>query len=113
MRNQVNDFAAMVKAGTIRFDSKTTMFFLAGGLNDRALKDGETVANLDGEIETLYALGGRRFEVALMPVKIPSFAAVAERLNPQLATIPADVQAKHPDVLITNSKWGPYFDAVI
>ena len=113
MRNQVNDFAALVKSGAIRFDPQQTMFYFAGGLNDRSLKEGETVANLEGEIDTLYSLGARRFEVALMPVKIPAFAAVAERLNPQLAGIPADMQAKHPELQITNSQWGPYFDEVI
>ena len=113
MRNQVNDFAALVKAGTVRFDPKATMFYLAGGLNDRSLKDGETVTNLEGDIETLYAAGARRFEVALLPTKIPSFATAGERFNPQLATIPADMRAKHPDLQIANSNWGLYLDQVI
>jgi phospholipase/lecithinase/hemolysin len=113
MRNQVDDFAAMVKAGTILFDPKQTMFFLLGGLNDRALKDGETVANLQGEIDTLYALGARRFQVALLPAKIPAFATAGERFNPQLATIPAAMRAKHADITIANSNWGAYFDEVI
>ena len=113
MVNQVNDFAAMVKAGNIRFDPKTTMFYLAGGLNDRSLKDGETVANLEADIDTLYAAGARRFEVALLPTKIPSFATAGERFNPQLSTIPADMRAKHSDLQITNSKWGMFFDEVI
>ena len=113
MRNQVNDFAAMVNAGTIRFDPKSTMFFLAGGLNDRSLKDGETVANLEGDIEVLYAAGARRFEVALLPTKIPSFATAGERFNPQLALIPGEMRAKHPDLQMTNSHWGLYLDEVI
>ncbi|AFL90580.1 phospholipase/lecithinase/hemolysin [Terriglobus roseus DSM 18391] len=113
MRNQVDDFAAMVKDGTVKFDSKTTMFFLLGGLNDRGLKDGETVSNIEGEIETLYALGARRFQVALLPTKIPAFASAGERFNPQLATIPADERAKHPDIQIANSNWGSFFDEVI
>ena len=113
MRNQVNDFAALVTAGRIRFDPKTTMFYLAGGLNDRSLKEGETVANLEGDIEVLYVAGARRFQVALLPTKIPSFATAGERFNPELATIPADLRGKHPDIQITNSKWGPYLDEVI
>ncbi|SEB93666.1 SGNH/GDSL hydrolase family protein [Terriglobus roseus] len=113
MRNQVNDFAAMVKDGNVTFDPKTTMFFLLGGLNDRSLKDGETVANLEGEIETLYSLGARRFEVALLPTKIPAFASAGERFNPQLAAIPGDEQARHKDIQISNSHWGGFFDEVI
>lgn len=113
MRNQVDDFAAMVKEGTVKFDPKTTMFFLLGGLNDRGLKDGETVANLEGEIDTLYALGARRFEVALLPTKIQAFASAGERFNPQLATIPTEERAKHADIQIANSNWGGFFDEVI
>ena len=113
MKNQVNDFVAMVAAGTIRFDPKTTMFYLAGGLNDRSLKDGETVANLEEDIETLYAAGARRFEVALLPTKIPPFATAGERFNPELAAIPAAMQVRHADLQIRNSQWGQYFDDVI
>ena len=113
MRNQVNDFAGMVKAGKIRFDPKATMFYMAGGLNDRSLPDGVTVTNLEADIETLYAAGARRFEVALLPTKIPAFASAGERFNPQLLTIPAAMRAKHPDIQIANSKWGAYFDEVI
>jgi phospholipase/lecithinase/hemolysin len=113
MRNQVDDFADMVKAGTVKFNAKQTMFFLLGGLNDSSLKDGETVADLKGEIETLYALGARRFTVALLPTKIPGFSAVGLRLNPELVKIPADMRAKHADLTIINSNWGGFFDEVI
>lgn len=113
MRNQVDDFAELVKAGILHFDPKQTMFYLAGGLNDRSLPNGATVRNLEADIDVLYAAGARRFEVALLPVKVPAFATAGERFNPQLATIPAAVRAKHPDVSITTSKWGMFFDAVM
>jgi hypothetical protein len=38
MMNQVRDFAARVKSGAITFDPRTTLFFLAGGLNDGRLE---------------------------------------------------------------------------
>jgi phospholipase/lecithinase/hemolysin len=113
MRNQVDDFARLVHDGTIKFNAKKTMFYFAGGLNDRSLPDGATVANIEGEIETLYALGARRFMVALLPVKIPAFATAGTRFNPQLATIPAAMRARHPDIKIANSDWGPFFDEVM
>jgi phospholipase/lecithinase/hemolysin len=113
MRNQVDDFAALVKSGKIHFDPKQTMFFLAGGLNDRSLPDGATATNLEGEIATLYALGGRRFMVALLPNKIPAFATAGTRFNPVLAQIPAEMRAKYPDIRIANSDWGKFFDQVI
>ena len=45
MMNQVRDFAARVKAGEIRFDPQTTLFFLAGGLNDSRQETAITLAN--------------------------------------------------------------------
>jgi phospholipase/lecithinase/hemolysin len=113
MRNQVEEFAALVKSGAVHFDPRRTMFFLAGGLNDRDLPDGVTVANLEAEISTLHSLGARHFTVALLPTKIPAFAAVGQRLNPQLARIPSEMHARFPDIQIANSNWGPFFDEVL
>ncbi len=64
-------------------------------------------------VDTLYDLGARRFMVALLPTKIPGFDAAAIRLNPELAKIPGEERAKHPDIRIANSDWGPYFDEAI
>jgi phospholipase/lecithinase/hemolysin len=113
MGNQVSEFAALVKAGTVKFVPSQTMFYFAGGLNDRRLPDGATVANIEGEIGALYALGARRFMVALLPTKIPSFACAGTRFNPQHAKIPADMRAKFPDIQIAISNWGPFFDEVM
>jgi len=113
MKNQVEEFAALLKSGAIKFDPAQTMFFLAGGLNDRGKPDGYTRTNLEAEIDELYDLGARRFMVALLPTKIPSFATAGIMFNPDLARIPADERAKHPDIRIANSNWGPFFDEVI
>jgi phospholipase/lecithinase/hemolysin len=113
MKNQVEEFAALVKSGAVHFDPGRTMFFLAGGLNDRDLPDGATVANLEAEISTLRGLGARRFMVALLPAKIPAFSALSQRLNPQLARIPAEMRARFPDIQIANSDWGLFFDEVL
>jgi cholinesterase len=113
MRNQVDDFAARVKAHAISFDPKTTLFFIAGGLNDRSLPSATTVANLSGEIKTLYALGARRFAVALLPTAIPAFSAVAIRLNPELARIPNELSSQLAQAQILLSHWGPFYDDVM
>ena len=113
MTNQVDEFDTLLKYGAITFDPKQTMFFFAGGLNDRSLADGVTVANIEAEIENLYALGARRFMVALLPTKIPSFASAGVRFNPQLATIPVEMRAKHADIEISNRHWGMFFDEVM
>jgi cholinesterase len=113
MKNQVDQFAALLKSGEVKFNPATTMFFLAGGLNDRDAPNGYTRTNLEEEIDTLYTLGARRFMVALLPSQIPAFATAGTTFNPELARIPAEEQARHPDIRIANSNWGPYFDEVI
>ncbi len=113
MRNQVDEFAALVKAGKVKFDPKTTMFFFAGGLNDRGTPEGYTVANIEGEIETLYGLGARRFMVAILPEKIPAFASAGTQFNAGLEKIPAEERARHPEIQIANSRWGEFYDEVM
>lgn len=113
MRNQVDDFAAQVRNHDITFDPSTTLFFFAGGLNDSNLANEQTVANLEGEIKTVYSLGGRHFMVALLPTSIPEFSAVATRLNPALANIPAELNAQLADARVTLSHWGPDYDEVM
>jgi phospholipase/lecithinase/hemolysin len=113
MRNQVDDFADLVKKGTVKFNPAQTMFFIAGGLNDRGLPEGSTRTNLEADIEVLYAAGARRFQVALLPEKIPAFATAGTQFNPELAKIPAEERALHPDIRIANSDWGGFFDEVI
>ena len=113
MRNQVADFTRQVKAGTIHFDADRTMFFIAGGLNDRDLPTATTIANLEDEIREIYHDGGRYFVVALMPVKIAAFSEPALRLNPALARIPAELKTTLPGAHVALSRWGEYFDKVM
>jgi len=51
--------------------------------------------------------------VANLPTKIPQFAAVGIRLNPELAKIPDEERARHPDIRIASSHWGSFFDEVL
>ena len=113
MKNQVDEFAALLKSGDVKFDPAQTLFFLAGGLNDRGTPTGYTRTNEEDEIDTLYALGARRFLVALLPTQIPAFASAGTLFNPEISRIPAEARAKHPDIRIANSNWGPFFDQVI
>jgi phospholipase/lecithinase/hemolysin len=113
MKNQVDEFAALLQSGDIQFDPAQTMFFLAGGLNDRGTPSGYTRANLEDEIDSLYSLGARRFMVALLPTKIPSFATAGQQFNSEIALVPAGERAKHPDLRIATSDWGVFYDAVI
>ena len=114
MKNQIENFVQFSKMGIIpKIDPAETMFFFAGGLNDGSTPDGFTRTNIESEIETLYGLGARRFMVAILPTRIPQFAAAGTRLNPELEKIPNEERAKHPDIRIANSQWGAFFDEVI
>lgn len=113
MRDQVDDFAARVHAHRISFDPKTTLFYIAGGLNDRKLISETTVSNLEGEIRTLYELGARRFEIALLPTTIPAFAEVGIRLNPRLTSICTELRPQLPGAELKLSHWGHFFDEVM
>jgi phospholipase/lecithinase/hemolysin len=113
MKEQVDEFAGLVRSGALSFDPAQTMFFLAGGLNDRGTPPGYTRANLDALIDALYGLGARRFQVALLPTHIPAFATAGTQFNPEIAQVPSDERAKHPDIRIATSDWGRFFDQVI
>ncbi|HEX3879603.1 MAG TPA: SGNH/GDSL hydrolase family protein [Bryobacteraceae bacterium] len=113
MMDQVDEFLGLVQTKAVVFAPEETLFFLAGGLNDRRLPSSETVANLESEIRKLYAAGGRRFRVALLPTAIPAFSAVGIRLNPELRKIPSQMQAEFKDAQVALSDWGLYFDDVM
>src|SRR5947209_9121206 len=56
MMDQVNDFAARVRAKMLSFKPETTLFFLEGGLNDDKMTTEATVENLTREIHLLQDL---------------------------------------------------------
>lgn len=113
MKNQVAEFVARVHDGSIAFDADTTIFFLAGGLNDKRITTEQTVANLEGEMDALYAAGARRFRVAVLPEKIPAFSEVGKRLNPALRAIPEEMRSKLKGAEVESSQWGTFYDLVM
>ena len=113
MKEEVQEFVAMVQSGKVKFDPATTLFFIAGGLNDGRFPTETTVGNLEDEMQTLYGLGARRFAVAILPEKIPGFDKTGIRLNPALAAIPAEMRPKLAGSEIQTSHWGAFFDEVM
>ena len=112
MANQARDFAARVKSGDIAFDPQTTLFFLAGGLNDGRRQTPDTIANLRQLLGILRDLGAKHVTLALLPTKIPQFAAVGTRLNPAYqAFVRSDAAASGLDFWLNH--WGPAFDEVM
>jgi phospholipase/lecithinase/hemolysin len=112
MMNQVRDFAARVKSGEIAFEPQTTLFFLAGGLNDGRRETAFTLANIRQQLQILRDLGGRHFTISRLPTKIPQFAAVGIRLNPAYEQFVRDEPAALKVELWLNN-WGGAFDEVM
>src|SRR6185503_15345062 len=112
MLSRVRDFDERVKSGEIAFDPQTTLFVLAGGLNDGRRETAFTLANLRQQLQILRELGGRHFTIALLPTKIPQFAAVGLRLNPAYQQfVRQEAAAAGVDVWLNH--WGAAFDDVI
>jgi phospholipase/lecithinase/hemolysin len=112
MLNQVRDFAARVKSGEIAFDPRTTLFFLAGGLNDGRRETPTTLANLRQQLQLLRELGARHVTMARLPTKIPQFAAVGLRLNPAYEQfVQQEASAAGLDLWLNH--WGDAFDDVM
>ena len=112
MMNQVRDFAARVKSGSIAFDPDTTLFFLAGGLNDGKRETAFTLNNLRQQLLLLRELGGRHFTIAMLPTRIPQFAAVGVRLNPAYEQFVAE-EARATGMDLWLNHWGAAFDDVM
>ena len=112
MMNQVRDFAARVKSGSIVFDPQTTLFFLAGGLNDGKRETAFTLGNLQQEIRILRELGGRHVTLALLPTRIPQFSAVGLRLNPAYEQFVRD-EVRATGTYLWLNHWGAAFDDVM
>jgi cholinesterase len=111
MMDQVNDFAAKVRSGTLTFEPKTTLFFLEGGLNDNKLPTEITLENLTREIRLLQSLGARHFTLTLLSIKVPDFAETAKRLNPAYENLVASLQKQGIDISLNH--WGPYLDEIL
>lgn len=111
MMDQVNDFAARVRSGTLTIKPETTLIFLEGGLNDKKLSTDATVENLTREIHLLQELGARHFTLSLLSTKIPDFAEVAKRLNPAYENLVVELQKQGVDIRLNH--WGSYLDEII
>ena len=112
MLNQLRDFAGRVKSGEIAFDPQTTLFFLAGGLNDGRRDTATTLANLRQQIQLLRDLGARHVTIARLPTKIRQFAAVGLRLNPAYEQfVRQEAGATGLDLWL--NRWGAAFDEVM
>lgn len=110
--DQVDDFLARVHAGSVSFNPETTLFFLAGGLNDVKLTTEQSVNNLRHAIELLRTAGARHIVVALVPAKAAGRESIASRLNPAYQRLVLEMRT-HADLDLRLSHWGEYYDEIL
>jgi phospholipase/lecithinase/hemolysin len=114
LTQQVAEFQNYVASNSVTFNPATTLFFLSGGLNDHNLiTSAQANAATMAQVATLYSLGARIFEVALLPSLVPAFSNSANNLNPGFRALVPQLQAQFPDAVFGLSNWGPDFDDIL
>lgn len=114
LTQQVAEFRNYVASGKVTFDPRTSLFFLLGGLNDhKFVTPAQVNAATLAQVTTLYALGARLFEIALLPSKVPVFTDSADNLNPGYRALVTKLQAEFPKAVFGLSNWGPDFDNIL
>ena len=113
LTQQVGEFQNYVDNDDVTFNPDSTLFFLAGGLNDHKSDPAQIDAATTAQITTLYSLGARIFEIALLPQDVPAFTDSALNLNPGYEALVPELQAEFPDATIELSNWGPDYDDIL
>jgi phospholipase/lecithinase/hemolysin len=114
LTRQVAEFQNYVASNKVKFDPRTSLFFLLGGLNDhKSVASAQVNAATLAQVAALYRLGARLFEIALLPSKVPWFADSAENLNPGYRALVPELRAKFPDAVFGLSDWGPDYDDIL
>lgn len=113
LTQQVAEFQSYLQSGALSFNPSSSLFFLLGGLNDHASPTGPIADATLQQVTTLYGLGGRYFELALLPSMIPAFADSARTLNPVFEQIVPQLRTLFPDASFSLSNWGTYYDDIL
>ena len=113
LTQQVAEFQDYVDNDKVTFDPSTSLFFLLGGLNDHTkVTSAQVNAATTSQVATLYSLGARIFEIALLPASVPPFTDSADNLNPGYETLVPELKAEYPDAVFNLSNWGPDYDFI-
>lgn len=113
LTQQVAQFQAYVEAGTVSFNPASSVFMLLGGLNDHTTSQSLIASATTSQVATLYSLGARLFDIALIPADIPLFEDSAVNVNPVIRSLIPQLQAEFPGAVINLSNWGPDYDQII
>jgi cholinesterase len=113
LTQQVAEFQNYVDNDKLTFNPSTSLFFLLGGLNDHTkVTSAQVNAATASQVATLYSLGARIFEIALLPASVPPFTDSADNFNPGYEALVPELQAEYPDATFNLSNWGPDYDYI-
>jgi phospholipase/lecithinase/hemolysin len=113
LTQQVAEFQNYVDNDKVTFDPSTSLFFLLGGLNDHTkVTSAQVDAATASQVATLYSLGARIFEIALLPASVPPFTDSADNFDPGYETLVPELKAEYPDAVFNLSNWGPDYDFI-
>lgn len=113
LTQQVAEFQNYVATGALTFNPQSSLFFLLGGLNDHTTAPSLIASATINQVSTLYSLGARLFDIALVPSLVPAFADSAANVNPVFTSLVPQLQAEFPDAVIRLSNWGPDYDQIL
>jgi cholinesterase len=114
LTQQVGEFKNYVDNGDLTFNPDSTLFFLAGGLNDHnKVSSAQINAATTSQVSELYSLGARIFEITLLPQDVPAFTDSALNINPGYEALVPELQKEFPDATFALSNWGPDYDNII
>ena len=113
LSNQVIAYTDLVNSGAASFDASSTLFFLAGGLNDHRAPPGPIANAVRKQVSDLVALGANYIQLALLPEAIPEFRDSADNLNPVYRSLVTELSQTYGEISITLSNWGTYYDDII
>ncbi len=113
LTQQVAEFQNYVTNGEVSFNPSSTLFMLLGGLNDHTTPQATISAATSQQVATLYSLGARLFDIAVVPSKVPAFADSAANVNPVFTSLVPSLQAQYPGATIRLSNWGPDYDNIL
>ncbi len=118
LTQQVGEFQNYVSTGAISFNPSSTLFMLLGGLNDHPTRPtgatpADIIAATTTQVSTLYGLGARLFDIAVVPSLVPAFADSASNVNPVFRSLVPQLQAEFPGATIRLSNWGPDYDQIL
>ena len=113
LTQQVGEFQNYITTGAVSFDPNSTLFMLLGGLNDHTTPGATVASATTAQVSTLYGLGARLFDIAVVPSLVPAFADSAANVNPVFTSLVPQLQAQFPGATVRLSGWGPDYDNIL